>query len=145
MFGRPRPLVRRALLSSPPECRRLSGSAHRSIQGRSMTIPVRRSTRRMREHVIRQHGGSALLFVGLLFGGCSSNKVDELPDGTLRVECDGGYHDWSRCFAAAERACAGKQYQVTAQISDEGGAVGVGDWSREGSEVSRTMEFRCLR
>jgi len=75
--------------------------------------------------------------------GCGGNPVRALDDGLLQVDCDGGYHDWSRCHAAARRYCGEGEYRIVAQISDEGGAVGSRDWSREGSEVSRTLEFRC--
>lgn len=74
---------------------------------------------------------------------CSGNPVRALDDGLLQVDCDGGYHDWSRCHAAARQYCGEREYRIVAQISDEGGAVGTRDWSREGSEVSRTLEFRC--
>ena len=65
-------------------------------------------------------------------------------DGALAVDCPGGYHDWSACHAAAEARCGQGGYRVIGQTTNEGGAVGRGDWSREGSEVARTMEFRCL-
>lgn len=79
-----------------------------------------------------------------ILGGCASGRnVTVLPDGTSQARCNGGYHDWSACYRSAQRYCGKRGYRITAQISDEGGAVGVGDWSRAGSEVSRTLEFRC--
>jgi hypothetical protein len=87
---------------------------------------------------------AGLALYGLLgLPGCSSKPVRELDDGLLQVDCNGGYHDWSRCYAAAHQYCGAREYRIVAQISDEGGAVGTRDWSREGSEVSRTLEFRC--
>jgi hypothetical protein len=84
------------------------------------------------------------LFCAMVLAGCSSRSpVRTLDDGLLQVDCHGGYHDWSACHAAARRYCGDGGFRIVAQISDEGGKVGTRDWSREGSEVSRTMEFRC--
>jgi hypothetical protein len=69
--------------------------------------------------------------------------VREVDDGLLQVDCPGGYHDWSGCLAAARRHCGDQGFRIVAEISDEGGSVGTRDWSSEGSEVSRTLEFRC--
>jgi len=84
-------------------------------------------------------------FLGLLaLAGCvASHPVRTLEDGLLQVDCPGGYHDWSVCHASARKHCGKRGFRIVAQVSDEGGAVGTRDWSREGSEVSRTMEFRC--
>jgi len=87
---------------------------------------------------------SRLAFCTLLgLTACSGNPVRALDDGLLQVDCNGGYHDWSKCYTAARQYCGEREYRIVAQISDEGGAVGTRDWSREGSEVSRTLEFRC--
>ena len=89
-------------------------------------------------------GSVALLLCTLALAGCgTTSPVGTVEGGLLRVDCDGGYHDWSACFAAASKHCGDPGYRIVAQISDEGGAVGTRDWSREGSVVSRTMEFRC--
>jgi hypothetical protein len=81
----------------------------------------------------------------LAMASCAApHRVRSLPDGALAVDCPGGYHDWSACHAAAEARCGAGGYRVIGQTTNEGGAVGRGDWSREGSEVARTMEFRCV-
>ncbi|MGA0840276.1 MAG: hypothetical protein ACO3P1_10325 [Pseudomonadales bacterium] len=88
---------------------------------------------------------AGVLVFGLLLGGCrAAAPVTVLDDGTLRVACPGGYHDWSRCEAAARNQCGTGAYQELGRISDEGGNVGSRDWSREGSDVTRSMTFRCL-
>ena len=38
-----------------------------------------------------------------------------------------------------------RAYRVISQTSNEGGELGRGDRSREGSEVARTMEFRSVQ
>jgi hypothetical protein len=93
--------------------------------------------------------GSALrctaFALALSLAGCATpNPVRALPDGTYQVDCPGSYHDWSTCYVSAEKQCGARAYRIVQEISDEGGAVGRGDWSREGSEVSRTLEFRCV-
>jgi hypothetical protein len=88
---------------------------------------------------------AALLAVMLLVlaSGCAGSRAQSLGDGLFKVDCPGGYHDWSACYAAASRHCGRAGYQIVGQVSDEGAAVGTRDWSRAGSEVSRSMEFRC--
>jgi hypothetical protein len=78
-----------------------------------------------------------------LTSGCATGRAQPLGDGRYKVECPGGYHDWSACYAAASRHCAGAGYQIVGQVTAEGAAVGTRDWSQAGSEVSRSMEFRC--
>ncbi len=85
-------------------------------------------------------GMAALLMLAACAGG---GPVRALSGDTLAVDCHGGYHNWSACRTAAERHCGKRGYAMVAQFTDEGGAVGTRDWSQEGSEVSRTMEFRC--
>jgi len=88
----------------------------------------------------------ALAIALLAVAACAAkHPVRTLSDGALAVDCNGGYHDWSACHAAAEAHCGKRAYRVISQTSNEGGAVGRGDWSREGSEVARTMEFRCVQ
>jgi len=94
---------------------------------------------------VRRTGRAALLVLcAVCLGACAKSPVRALEDGILQVDCDGGYHDWSACYAAAQRHCGDRTYEIVAQVSDEGGAVGTRDWSREGSVVSRSMEFRCV-
>ena len=102
-----------------------------------MTAPFRDAHRRT--------AGAALLVATILLTACAApHPVRTLGDGALQVDCPGGYHDWSACHAAARKYCGKREYRVVSQTSNEGGAVGRGDWSREGSEVARTMEFRCV-
>ena len=94
-------------------------------------------------------GGSTkrvcVLALALCLAGCATpNPVRALPDGSYQVDCPGSYHDWSTCYVSAEKQCGARAYRIVQEITDEGGAVGRGDWSREGSEVSRTLEFRCV-
>ena len=95
---------------------------------------------------LRRASRVALLLAPLLgTTACVSGQpVRTLEDGTLQVSCPGGYNDWSACQAAAQKKCGEGKFRVVNQISNEGGAVGVGDWSHEGSEVARVMEFRCV-
>lgn len=100
-----------------------------------MSVPHTRASRT---------GGATLLLCTLALAGCgTTSPVRTVDGGLLQVDCDGGYHDWSTCFATAGKHCGDAGYRIVAQISDEGGTVGTRDWSREGSVVSRTMEFRC--
>lgn len=96
-----------------------------------------------RNHPERSALGLAIVLLAM--AGCAApHPVRSLPEGALAVDCPGGYHDWSACHAAAEARCGAAGYRVIGQTTNEGGAVGRGDWSREGSEVARTMEFRCV-
>lgn len=90
--------------------------------------------------------GVALVIALLAVAACAAkHPVRTLSGDALAVDCNGGYHDWSACHAAAEAHCGKRAYRVISETSNEGGAVGRGDWSREGSEVARTMEFRCVQ
>ncbi len=81
----------------------------------------------------------------LVAAACSSSGVQKNDDGTLSIECSGGYHDWSRCYQRAARACRPARVDIVSQVSDEGSnGVGVRDWSVGGSEVKRTLVVRCL-
>ncbi len=65
-------------------------------------------------------------------------------DGTLSVDCPGGYHDWSRCHARAVAACGSAGFEIVSQVSNEGSSgIGTRDWSTSGSVVSRTLVVRC--
>jgi hypothetical protein len=89
---------------------------------------------------------AAALSMVVLLGACrAAAPVTVLDDGSLRVACPGGYHDWSRCEAAARSECGAGGYEVLGRISDEGGNVGTRDWSQAGSDVTRSMTFRCAR
>lgn len=81
----------------------------------------------------------------VLAGACAgSANVRVAEDGSARIDCSGGYYDWSRCHSRAERHCGRGGYDILSQVSNEGASgVGSRDWSREGSEVSRTMIVRC--
>lgn len=95
-------------------------------------------------HMQRARAGA--LGAAILLAACSSAApVTVLGDGSLRVACPGGYHDWSRCEAAARSQCGAGGYQELGRISDEGGNVGTRDWSQAGSDVTRSMTFRCAR
>ena len=75
-------------------------------------------------------------------GGCASRPVEQLDEATYRIQCPGGYHDWSGCLRVAGRLCA--SYDVLSQVSDEtSSSVGVNDWDNESTEVSRYMTVRC--
>ncbi|MBX3707965.1 MAG: hypothetical protein KF911_15135 [Pseudomonadales bacterium] len=100
------------------------------------------SRRAVHRHLARRFGLAALALITLV--GCAGGgKVRPLGDGLLQVSCPGGFHDWSACHAAARRHCGAAGYAIEAQVSDEGGSVGRRDWSQAGSEVSRSMDFRC--
>ncbi|HEX7037713.1 MAG TPA: hypothetical protein VF210_18225 [Pseudomonadales bacterium] len=79
-----------------------------------------------------------------LAGCAGTGAVRQNPDGTLSIDCAGGYHDWSRCHARAADACGRAGYEIVARLSNEGSSgVGVRDWSVGGSEVARTLVVRC--
>lgn len=77
--------------------------------------------------------------------GCAGNgAVRQNDDGTVSIECAGGYHDWSRCHERAEKVCGRAGFEIVARLSNEGSSgVGVRDWSVQGSEVARTLVVRC--
>jgi hypothetical protein len=82
--------------------------------------------------------------VVVLVAGCAAEGVRRDDDGTVTIECGGGYHDWSICYSRAETACRSAGYEILSQVSNEGGeGVGTRDWSTRGSEVWRTMVVRC--
>jgi len=86
----------------------------------------------------------ALSFVLGISGCAFSGNLQTLDDGSYQVDCSGGYHDWSACNEAARRACRGGGVEVLSQVSNEASqGVGSRDWSAAGSEVSRSMNFRC--
>ncbi len=86
-----------------------------------------------------------ILVLGMNLSGCAGERrLQALDDGSYRVDCSGGYHDWSACNDAARRVCRGGAVDVISQVSNEGSqGVGTRDWSVQGSEVSRRMIFRC--
>lgn len=85
--------------------------------------------------------GSLVLLLG---GGCAGSGIRENPDGTLSIECSGGYHDWSRCHDRAAGACPDGRFEIVSRVSDEGSSgVGSRDWSAAGSEVTRMLQIRC--
>jgi hypothetical protein len=90
---------------------------------------------------------AAFIALSFAFGtsGCAfSGDLQTLDDGSYQVDCSGGYHDWSACNEAARRACRGRGVEVLSQVSNEASqGVGSRDWSAAGSEVSRSMNFRC--
>ena len=87
-------------------------------------------------------GLAALLMV--LAGCVGSGGPRQNEDGTWSIQCAGGYHDWSRCLATAERLCGRAGFDIVSRVSNEGSSgVGTRDWSAEGSEVQRTMIVRC--
>ncbi len=91
----------------------------------------------------RKPGRLALIAV-LLGAGCAGSGIRENPDGTLSIECSGGYHDWSRCHDRAAGACPDGRFEIVSRVSDEGSSnVGSRDWSAAGSEVTRMLQIRC--
>ena len=88
---------------------------------------------------------AAGLLAGLLLNpGCASDAVRRNDDGTLSVQCAGGYHDWSRCMTRAAQACKPRDFEIVSRVSNEGSSgVGSRDWSASGSEVQRTLVVRC--
>jgi hypothetical protein len=86
----------------------------------------------------------SLVAAALVAGCAATSGVRENDDGTLSVQCSGGYHDWTRCHQRATRACGDRAFDIVSRVSDEGSSsVGSRDWSRDGSEVSRTLVVRC--
>lgn len=89
---------------------------------------------------------AAIGFVALVMGlgACTASGVRRNDDGTLSIQCSGGYHDWSQCYRRAASVCRPDGVDIVSQVSNEGSAgVGTRDWSSEGSEVSRTLVVRC--
>lgn len=79
----------------------------------------------------------------LVAAGCASG-IRHNDDGTLGIECSGGYHDWSRCHQRAADACRPDGFEIVSRLSNEGSSgVGSRDWSAQGSVVSRTLVVRC--
>lgn len=88
----------------------------------------------------------AALLLAAAFAGCAgtSDAVRRNDDGTLNVQCSGGYHDWSRCHERAAAACRPERFEIVGRVSNEGSSgVGSRDWSAAGSEVSRVLVVRC--
>jgi hypothetical protein len=87
----------------------------------------------------------ALAALGL--SACASGpRLEALGDGRFSVDCSGGAPSWTRCHAIATDACAGGDFDVISQVSNEGSAnVGRNDWSTTGSEVTRRMVVQCKR
>jgi hypothetical protein len=88
----------------------------------------------------------ALLGVALVLAvaGCAAEGVRRDADGTITIDCGGGYHDWSVCYSRADRACGSAGFDILSRVSNEGSeGVGTRDWSARGSEVSRRMVLRC--
>ncbi|MEZ5560098.1 MAG: hypothetical protein R3E86_16320 [Pseudomonadales bacterium] len=92
-------------------------------------------------------GWRAVLVLGLLtLSACASgSRVQALDDGAYRIECSGGYHDWSGCLNAARSTCGARGFVEESRVSNEGADVGTHDWSTEGSIVTRVMVFRCAQ
>lgn len=81
----------------------------------------------------------------LLLAGCAaSDGVRRHDDGTISIDCYGGYYDWSRCHQRASSVCGDAGFDIVSQVSDEAShGVGTRDWSTFGSEVKRTLRVRC--
>ena len=76
--------------------------------------------------------------------GCATPGIRHNEDGTVNVECAGGYHDWSACHERAARVCRPGSFEIVSRVSNEGSSgVGSRDWSAQGSVVSRTLVVRC--
>ncbi|MEQ8857187.1 MAG: hypothetical protein RIC56_00935 [Pseudomonadales bacterium] len=86
-----------------------------------------------------------LAVMALMLCACASGSdVRRNEDGSISIQCSGGYHDWSGCRNRATRACGSAGFEIVSQVSDEGSSsVGTRDWSAEGSVVERTMVVRC--
>lgn len=93
---------------------------------------------------MKQIPRALMVLLGLVAGGCAGNAgTQQLADGTYRVSCPGGYHDWQGCYSAARKACRG-DYEIKSRVSDEGStSAGSKDFSQAGSQVTRTMIVRC--
>jgi hypothetical protein len=76
--------------------------------------------------------------------GCAADGVRHDDDGSITINCAGGFHDWSGCYSRAESACRSSGFEILSRVTNEGSeGVGSRDWSQAGSEVSRTMVIRC--
>lgn len=94
---------------------------------------------------MRRRGTFGALAAVVLLPACGSSGVIRNDDGTLSIECAGGYHDWSQCYERAADACAPDRADIVSRVSNEGSSgVGTRDWSSEGSVVSRTLVVRCM-
>lgn len=88
--------------------------------------------------------GAGLAVLMLAAGCASSDGVRRHDDGTISIDCAGGYYDWSRCHARAAAVCGRGGFDIVSQVSDEASqGVGTRDWSAQGSEVKRTLRVRC--
>jgi hypothetical protein len=88
----------------------------------------------------------AVIATGLLLAaGCAgTDGVRRHDDGTISIDCAGGYYDWSRCHNRAAAICGRGGFDIVSQVSDEASqGVGTRDWSATGSEVRRTLRVRC--
>lgn len=86
----------------------------------------------------------ALTGLGLLAACAGSQGVRHNDDGTISIECAGGYHDWTGCHERAADTCRPQGFEIVSRVSDEGSSgVGTRDWSAEGSVVQRTLVVRC--
>lgn len=83
--------------------------------------------------------------LGVVAAGCAgTGEVQQLADGSYRVVCSGGYHDWQGCYADAKKACNGGDYVIKSRVSDEGSSsTGSKDFSAKGSSVTRSMTVMC--
>lgn len=95
--------------------------------------------------LVRRLGKPVAVLMAVCLAGCAfGGKVQTLADGSYKVDCSGGYHNWTACNEAARRACGGGGVEILSQVSNEASqGVGSRDWSAAGSEVSRSMNFRC--
>lgn len=102
-----------------------------------MSVRCRRHVRHVR----------ALLVLAAAMGwlaGCATDGVRRNDDGTLSIDCSGGYYDWSRCHQRAATECGKQGFEIVSRVSDEASAgVGYRDWSTTGSQVQRTLVVRC--
>ena len=83
--------------------------------------------------------------VCVMLAACAgTGDYQQLEDGSYKVTCSGGFHDWKGCYADAEKACKGREFVVRSRVSDEGSSsTGFKDWSAEGSTVTRSMTVMC--
>ena len=95
--------------------------------------------------LVRRLGKPVAVLMAVCLAGCAfGGKVQTLADGSYKVDCSGGYHKWTASNEAARRACGGGGVEILSQVSNEASqGVGSRDWSAAGTEVSRSMNFRC--
>jgi len=85
-----------------------------------------------------------VLLSAMLAACAGSGDIQQLEDGSYKVFCSGGYHDWNGCYADARKACKGREVVVKSRVSDEGSSsTGVKDFSAKGSVVTRSMTVTC--